>query len=133
MFVMRERLYAHPVWSNESSEHQEFAWNIWFQSNTSIYYSQIMHIATCFDSESSSGDLLNHILDTSSTVHILGSQKSLHLQIEVKLLQYYCLNVLYTGLFEMIVGVLTTCHTQYTWDYRVDVCRITKGARIEHL
>ena len=24
--------------------------------------------------------------------------------------------VLYTGLFEMIVGVLTTCHTQYTSD-----------------
>jgi len=23
---------------------------------------------------------------------------------------------LYTGLFEMIVGVLTSCHTQYTWD-----------------
>jgi hypothetical protein len=23
---------------------------------------------------------------------------------------------LYTGLFEMIVGVLTTCHTQYNWD-----------------
>jgi len=23
---------------------------------------------------------------------------------------------IYTGLFEMIVGVLTTCHTQYTWD-----------------
>jgi len=22
----------------------------------------------------------------------------------------------YTGLFQMIVGVLTTCHTQYTWD-----------------
>jgi len=22
----------------------------------------------------------------------------------------------YTGLFEMIVGVLTTWHTQYTWD-----------------
>jgi len=22
----------------------------------------------------------------------------------------------YTGLFEMIVGVLTACHTQYTWD-----------------
>ena len=22
----------------------------------------------------------------------------------------------YTVLFEMIVGVLTTCHTQYTWD-----------------
>ena len=21
-----------------------------------------------------------------------------------------------TGLFEMIVGFLTTCHTQYTWD-----------------
>jgi len=24
--------------------------------------------------------------------------------------------VTYTGLFEMIVGVLTTCHTKYTWD-----------------
>ena len=24
--------------------------------------------------------------------------------------------LLYTGLFEMIVGVLTTCHTQYTSD-----------------
>ena len=25
-------------------------------------------------------------------------------------------NTINTGLFEMIVGVLTTCHTQYTWD-----------------
>jgi len=33
----------------------------------------------------------------------------------------------------MIVGVLTACHTQYTGDYRVDVCRITKGAHKEHL
>ena len=24
-----------------------------------------------------------------------------------------------TGLFQMIVGVLTTCHTQYTWDRRI--------------
>jgi len=24
--------------------------------------------------------------------------------------------LIYTGLFEMIVGGLTTCHTQYTWD-----------------
>ena len=95
--------------------------------------------------------------------------------------------ILCTGLFKMIVGVLTACHTQYTrspnatpcdfflwgyvkdqiyvpplpasipgltvrirtaietitadmlktvWnvlDYRVDVCRITKGAHIEHI
>jgi len=26
---------------------------------------------------------------------------------------------IYTGLFKMIVGVLTTCHTQYTWDRSV--------------
>jgi len=25
-------------------------------------------------------------------------------------------DIRYTGLFDMIVGVLTTCHTQYTWD-----------------
>jgi len=23
---------------------------------------------------------------------------------------------MYVGLFKMIAGVLTTCHTQYTWD-----------------
>jgi len=35
-----------------------------------------MHIATCFDSkESSSGNSLKHFVDTSSTVHILGSQE----------------------------------------------------------
>ena len=29
-----------------------------------------------------------------------------------------CINdYIYTGLFEMIVGVLTTCHTQYTGDF----------------
>jgi hypothetical protein len=27
--------------------------------------------------------------------------------------------VLNTGLFKMIVGVLTTCHTQYTWDRNI--------------
>ena len=27
----------------------------------------------------------------------------------------------HTGLFEMIVGVLTTCHTQYTWDRSICV------------
>ena len=37
-------------------------------------------------------------------------------------MKFYALNMLltisffYTGLFQMIVGVLTTCHTQYTWD-----------------
>jgi len=37
-----------------------------------------------------------------------------------------------TGLFEIIIGVML----QTVWnelDYRVDVCRITKGAHIEHL
>ena len=47
--------------------------------------------------------------------------------------QFSMYNVRNTGLFETIFGVLTTCHTQYTLDYRADVCRITKGAHIEHL
>ena len=29
--------------------------------------------------------------------------------------------LIYTGLFKMIVGVLTTCHTQYTWDSSICV------------
>jgi len=32
----------------------------------------------------------------------------------MKLLNVY--SGLYTGLFDINVGVLTTCHTQYTWD-----------------
>ena len=28
----------------------------------------------------------------------------------------YKIGIFYTGLFEMTVGVLTTCHTQYTSD-----------------
>ena len=37
-----------------------------------------MRIATCFElNESSSGYSLDHIPDTSSTVHILGSQKAM--------------------------------------------------------
>jgi len=36
-----------------------------------------MHIATCFDSkESSSGYSLNRVVETSSAVHILESQKA---------------------------------------------------------
>ena len=31
------------------------------------------------------------------------------------------ITVNYTGLFEMTVGVLTTCHTQYTWDRSICV------------
>jgi hypothetical protein len=31
-----------------------------------------------------------------------------------------------TGLFEMIVGVLTTCHTQYTWDSSVCIFLINR-------
>ena len=31
-----------------------------------------------------------------------------------------CVKLNYTGLFEMILGGLTTCHTQYTW-YR-NIC-----------
>jgi len=40
------------------------------------------------------------------------------LQVFVTYLQvlYRCTLCDSTGLFEMIVGVLTTCHTQYTWD-----------------
>ena len=36
-------------------------------------------------------------------------EPSLHVSAIVK-------SIPYTGLFEMIVRVLTTCHTQHTWD-----------------
>ena len=37
-----------------------------------------------------------------------------------------CWQWINTGLFEMIVGVLTTCHTQYTWDRRMQLHRWIK-------
>jgi len=41
-----------------------------------------------------------------------------HSQFLLHTLQVLCMCTVCdsTGLFEMIVGVLTTCHTQYTWD-----------------
>jgi len=41
-----------------------------------------------------------------------------------------------TGLFEMIVGVLTTCHTQYTWDRSIYIFlfnRTTLQVFVTHL
>jgi hypothetical protein len=32
---------------------------------------------------------------------------------------------IYTGLFEMIVGVLTTCHTQYSIDSSICILYLT--------
>jgi len=32
----------------------------------------------------------------------------------------------YTGLFNMIVGALTTCHTQYTWDSSICIFYLTE-------
>jgi len=34
--------------------------------------------------------------------------------------------ILYTGLFKMIVGVLTTCHRHYTWDRNTQLHRWIK-------
>ena len=34
----------------------------------------------------------------------------------------------YTGLFKMIVGVLTTCHKQYTWDWSVCIFLFNRTA-----
>jgi len=48
----------------------------------------------------SSGQQQNEVLVHSVNVHSMGS--------------HIVYNIKYTGLFKMIVGVLTTCHTQYT-------------------
>ena len=34
---------------------------------------------------------------------------------------YCAVRTEYTGLLKMIVGVLTTCHTQYTWDRSIGI------------
>jgi len=47
----------------------------------------------------------------------LAARSSISVLTEIKYCDYVCQNSAvhsYTGLFEMIVGVLTTCHKQYT-------------------
>ena len=39
---------------------------------------------------------------------------------------FFSIVSIYTGLLKMIIGVLTICHTQYTWDR---VCSCTDGSR----
>jgi hypothetical protein len=43
---------------------------------------------------------------------ITGSHKRQYM----RMCQRFCARGYYTELFEIIVGVLTTCHTQYSWD-----------------
>ena len=38
---------------------------------------------------------------------------------------YMCTLCDSTGLFEMIIGILTTCHTQYTWDSSICIFYLT--------
>ena len=45
----------------------------------------------------------------------------MHVPCNVYNLLFRPTNVLYTGLLKMIVGVLTTCHTQYTWDSSIRI------------
>jgi hypothetical protein len=42
---------------------------------------------------------------------------------------YMCIPCDSTGLFKMIVGVLTTCHTQYTWYRSICFFLINRGTR----
>jgi hypothetical protein len=52
------------------------------------------------------------LLETTST-----SIKDTNITINITCYMTYQLKTnTYTGLFKMIVGVLTTCHTQYSWD-----------------
>jgi hypothetical protein len=54
-----------------------------------------------------------------SKVHLTGAVWTL-LQVSIPHsiwpLSEVIIRTIYTGLFKMTVGVLTTCHTQYTWD-----------------
>jgi hypothetical protein len=54
-----------------------------------------------------------YILRPSSTFFFPGARRKLSFIFE---------GSTYTGLFKMIVGVLTTCHTQYTWDSSTSIC-----------
>ena len=56
--------------------------------------------------------------DSSIYIFYLTEQHSKFLLHTLQVL-YMCTLCDSTGLFEMIVRVLTTCHTQYTWDSRV--------------
>ena len=58
--------------------------------------------------------------DSSIYVFYLKQQYSKFLLHTLQVL-YMCTLCDSTGLFEMIVGVLTTCHTQYTWDSSICV------------
>ena len=45
---------------------------------------------------------------------------------------YVCVCVcVCAGIFKMIVGVLTTCHTQYTWDRRICVFFLFNGTTLQ--
>jgi len=103
-------------------------------TNSFVFWRVLLNYATNYWRAISSGFVLQHdiryvLLGTHkwycrSTTALRTALLCISVYAEAwKALDTRCLNILplcanlhNTGLFKMIVGVLTTCHTQYTWD-----------------
>jgi len=73
-------------------------------------------IPTCFDP---SWFIFGKFFTSKLTLNIAELNKTLWFV--HKMCIYYKVLCKNTGLFKMIVGVLTTCHTQYTWDSSIRI------------
>ena len=76
------------------------------QLNTGLFETTVGVLTTCHT---------QHTWDRSICIFYLIQQHSKFMLHTLQVL-YMCTLCDSTGLFEIIFGVLTTCHTQYTWD-----------------
>ena len=89
-------------------------------SSTNSWHSALRHQLDCWSSEFST-------VGESDWVHSVASMKEkVEFWAPPNLCQIWgARGTKNTGLFKMIVGVLTTCHTQYTWDSSICVSLYT--------
>ena len=75
-------------------------------------------LSPMYPDELTAPQLTGYLIVYSQNINFLKYYEILEVFKQFRACQKYCSKMLayYTGLFKMIVGVLTTCHTQYTWD-----------------
>jgi len=73
-------------------------------------------LSPMYPDELTAPQLTGYLIVYSQNINFLKYYEILEVFKQFRACQKYCSKMLayYTGLFKMIVGVLTTCHTQYT-------------------
>jgi hypothetical protein len=99
-------LYVHPLW-----------FNIWY---TGLFKRIVGVLTTCHTQYTWDRSICIFLFNR-TTLQVFITYRTGALYVH-----HLWFNIWYTALFKMIVGILTTCHTQYTWDSSICIFLFNK-------